>query len=126
MGGKTKVHAAQQHQGGGGETFNSQARRGNGSKENGEKRSPKQIRKDEYAKRIGVTKPKLEVQEGVWMTECHCNGRGTCSVCVQERKREERTQEKQRLARISGCQCGNTGTCMVCIRERNFIQSFAW
>lgn len=61
-------------------------RHGNGGRKK-ERRSQKQIRKDEYAKRIGQTKPKPAVNEQRFMLSCHCNGMGTCTYCVQQREK---------------------------------------
>ena len=89
-----RVKAAQQHQGGSGNNFESQVRHSNGGRKK-EKRSQKQIYKDEYAKRIGQTKPKQVVQEHCFMGSCHCRGKGTCTYCVEQKKRSGPRHEKK-------------------------------
>ncbi|HUX35785.1 MAG TPA: hypothetical protein VMV71_01995 [Candidatus Paceibacterota bacterium] len=88
MGKKTEVHAGQQHQGGGGNTFQKQVRRTGEKGKKGEKMSEKERRKQLYSKQAaeGKERPKANVHEEVFMSVCRCNGAGTCSVCVAQRK----------------------------------------
>ena len=84
----SKVHAGQQRQGGSENHFESQVRHTNGRKNKGKKMSEKQRRSQLYAKQAAEdkAKPKSHVPEDVFMSVCHCNGAGTCSVCVALRK----------------------------------------